>query len=278
MGSGPPMYIIAPYDKTDIDEEDARNAVQAAKESSWHPSVASPESVVLTRAAALAKLSYVFMNRCLVNFDETDWSAVFHETATAFKSYSVLLRINSDFVVDSDSSSTGGNLDICANADGVLETAYTRSMRTRFLGPKPLRRKLYRNLRAGPDDAVLSTWQPVQSVVKSLRDEFGPYALFFYNELSPEVVGLVWRPQTYSPMPFSVMASDYARPTEDGDWKSDSLVMRNASDLLREMRQYSQDIVTTVKIFDDSCMIHRSKKRKLSEDRSPDEEESNEDE
>jgi hypothetical protein len=81
-------------------------------------------------------------------------------------------------------------------------------------------------------------------------------------------------------MPFSVMASDYARPTEDGDWKSDSLVMRNASDLLREMRQYSQDIVTTVKIFDNSCMIHRSKKRKLSGDLSHDvdEEESNEDE
>lgn len=270
MDLGPPMYIIAPYDKTGIDDEETQNAVQVAKDSSWHPSVSSPEWVVLTRAVALAKRSYAFMSRCLVNFDESAWSAVFHESAGAFKSYNVLFRVNSDFIVDPDSSSTGGNLDICANDDGILESAYTRSMKTRVLGPKALRRRLYRNLRAGTENGVLSTWQPVQSVVSSLRDLFGQYALFFYNELSPEVIGLVWRPQTYSPMPFSVMTSDYAQPTEEENWKPDSLVMRNASDLLREMKQYNQDVCTTVKIFDTSYMVHRSKKRRLSQDRSHD--------
>jgi hypothetical protein len=267
MDKGPPMYIIAPYDRAEVDDDEFNDedTSKPPKESSWHPSVPSPEWVVVTRVKVLAKRSYEFMKNCLTSFDETDWSAVFHETPTAFKSYSILFRVSSEFVMDADSSSTGGDLGISTNSEDVMESSYTRSMKARFLGPKALRRKLYRNLRAGSEDAVLSTWHPVHSVVRALRHHFGSRALFFFNELSPEVIGLVWRPQTFSHAPFSVMTSDYARPTEKSGWKSDSLVMRNATDFLREMSQYFHDIVTTVKIFDESCMSHRSKRRKISE-------------
>jgi hypothetical protein len=259
---GPPMYIVAPYDRKELDEDEQKDT-KWAREGSWAPSVSSPEWVVVSRAAALAKRSHDFLKSCVKNFDETDWSAAFHETPSSFQSYSVLLRVDPDFVIDSDSSSTGTDLGVVANKDGIFESAYTRSMRARFLGPKMLRRKLYRNLRGANDEAVLMSWRPVDSMVEELREKLGPLGLFFYNDLSPEVVALLWRPQVFDAMPLSVMASDYVRPVDSGDWKSDGLVVRNVSDMLREVSQYSQNIVTTVKIFDDRVETSSRKRRKL---------------
>jgi U3 small nucleolar RNA-associated protein 22 len=272
MDGGPPMYIIAPYDKADVEDGgmDSADAVQAVKETEWHASVDSPEWVVVTRAVSLAKRSYDFMYLCLTSFDETDWSAVFHETASAFKSYSILFRVSSEFVVDVDSSSTGGNLDISVNVDDTPESSFTLCMKSRFQGPKSLRRKVYRNLRADVEGEILYSWRPVQLLVDSLRRKFGTTALFFYNAFSPEVIGVVWRPKTFPPKSFSVMASEYARPT-GGKWKSDSLVVRNASDLLREMSQFHKDIVTTVKVFDERYMVQPSKRRKIIDQQSRDE-------
>jgi hypothetical protein len=109
--------------------------------------------------------------------------------------------------------------------------------------------------------------------VEALREKVGPLGLFFYNDLSPEVVAILWRPQVFDAMPLSVMASDYVRPVDEGDWKSDGLVLRNASDMLREVSQYSQNIVTTVKIFDDRAVTSSRKRRKLTHGSDEEEEE-----
>lgn len=280
--SGPPMYIVAPYDKQEVDDESTnnRNAVNVSKAILWVPSTISPEWVVVSRATALAKRSYQFMMKRVCSFDKSsDWSAIFHESPSSFQSYSVLLRVGTDFVIDPESSSTGNNLDPSkakeSDSDriGQLETSFTRSMRFRRDGPKGLQRKVYRNLQVGSEgggagengNPVLLSFQPVTSLMALLRARFGRYALFFYNELSPEVIGIVWRPQTYNSMPFSAMTSEYARPKDEcsSSWKNDSLVVRNATDLLREMSEYYQDIVTNVKIVDESYLASSSKRRKL---------------
>lgn len=259
MDMGPPMYIIAPYDKGDLDAEETK---KEATRSLWHPSFDSPEWVVVTRAVALAQRSYSFITNCLIGFDDSDVFAIFQESATGFKSYSVLFRIDAEFVPDITSSSTCSHLGILPNEDGISESAYTRSMKARYIGPKSLRRKLYRNLRESGGDAILPMWRPVSEVVESLRENFGDKALFFFNELSPEVIGLVWRPQTFNNVSFSVMAADYARPVDKGDWKNDSLVVRNDKDLLREMSQFYLDIVTSVKRFDESIVLSSPPRKK----------------
>ena len=270
--SGPPMFIIAPYDKTETEEEDNsmnRNAVQVSNRSSWIPTTISPEWVVATRAVGLAQRSYQFMMQRLLEFDNSsDWSAIFHESSASFHSYSVLLRVSTDFVVDQESSSTGVDLNPRMNEDGVLESSFTRSMKGLIQGPKGLRRKVYKNLQhsaqTSADDTVLLCWQPVQSVIDSLRKAFGNYALFFYNELAPEVIGVVWRPETFKPLPFSAMTAEHAIPLDEDatEWENDSMVTHNATDLLREMSEYYKDIVTTAKIIDKSCLIASTKKRK----------------
>ena len=67
--------------------------------------------------------------------------------------------------------------------------------------------------------------------------------------------------EIFRPFPFSVLSSEYVRPIEETDWNKDSMVVRNARDILREMCQIYKDIVTTVKVFDLQS-IQPSRKRK----------------
>ena len=67
-------------------------------------------------------------------------------TAPCFESTPILLRITSALPLDRI-------LSVRASSDGVLESSFTRSMRQRSLGPKALRRKVYRNL--NEEDFVL---------------------------------------------------------------------------------------------------------------------------
>ena len=268
MDGGPAMYLIAPYDRQtlDQDENDTSKNDSTSKRNVWTPSVASPEWVVLKRAVALADRSSKFLQACLKSFEDADWSPVFQETMSSFQSYSVLLRVDGDFVIDTCCSSTSADLGVSSNKEGTLESAYTRSMRARFLGPKALRRKMYRNLLESGDDQLLLGWRPLESLIEALRVRFQSLAIFFYNELSPEVVAVLWRPKIFEPIPFSVMTSEYIMPLEPGDWKSDSLVMRNADDILREMSQYYQNIVTTIKIMDESPWLTSRKRRKTDDE------------
>ena len=99
---------------------------------------------------------------------------------------------------------------------------------------------------------------PVERMVQELRRKFGPLALFFYNDLTPEVVAVLWRPTCFIAQPFGAMNSEFARPVDDDNWKTDSMVLDNMKDLLRELSMYTADIVVGVKLIDD-----RSVKRKI---------------
>jgi hypothetical protein len=93
-------------------------------------------------------------------------------------------------------------------------------------------------------------WRPLEDAVNTLRLNLGRYALFFYNEFAPEVIAVLWRPSTFQPKPFSAVNSEYVRPVEIDDWKSDSLAVENIKDFLRELQHDTRDIVVDVKLFD----------------------------
>lgn len=164
---GPPMYVISPNDRLRNASEDKEDEIIGAEQKSsksksvysvWTPTFTQthPERVTLSRAAALAKRSFDFMKMCLSGH-EKDWTAIFRETTSSLMSYSALLRVDQDFVLDSETSSTVANLGMMVSSEtqGRIETSYTRSMRARFLGPKQLRMKNYRNLQNGGDHSVL---------------------------------------------------------------------------------------------------------------------------
>eukprot|EP00934_Nitzschia_sp_Nitz4_P000925 Nitzschia sp. Nitz4//scaffold6_size259037//47180//50993//NITZ4_001049-RA/size259037-processed-gene-0.4-mRNA-1//1//CDS//3329556818//925//frame0 len=264
---GPAMFIIAPYNKLESDNEDEESDAKSQKpsESTWIPSIESPEWVVVTRAVQLAKRSFRFMEECLTKFDDSDWGMVFQESPSSFKSYSLLLRVDKDYIVDSESSSTGGNLSLVENEEGVLTSAYDRSATMLAAGPKVLRQKVYRNLRNDNMDGVLCAWNPVGNLISVLRKEYGNLAVFLYNDMCPEVIGVLWRPGTFEPVSFSAMTSEYRCPVQE-PWKSDCLVTRNIGDILREMSERYQDIVVNVRVFDESCLAPFSKRQKVETD------------
>jgi hypothetical protein len=81
---------------------------------------------------------------------------------------------------------------LLASKSNVMETGYTRSMQARLAGPKDLRRKLYRNLMGEDETKLLLEWRPVGAMVDTLRKQLGSTALFFFNDLCPEVVAVLW--------------------------------------------------------------------------------------
>jgi hypothetical protein len=254
------MYIVAPYNGNA--EDYGHDGVETQIQGKWEPSIASPEWVVLKRVIQIAKRSREHMHHCLVSFDDSNWPAVFRESPGSFKSYSLLMRVHEDFIVDSEASSTGGHLEVLKGEDGLNESSFARSMAALTLGPRALRQKVYRNLRSGSRNSVVPIWQPVRELVQALRKRFGCHAVFFYNQNCPEVICVLWRPKAFSPMSFSVMSSESSHPTED-EWNSSSLVAHNLGDLVREIQEYSKDIVTNIRVFDESCLSHFSKRRRV---------------
>jgi hypothetical protein len=84
------------------------------------------------------------------------------------------------------------------------------------------------------------------------------------NEFAPEVIAILWRPSTFQPKIFTAINSESVRPVEHKDWKSDSMVVDNVKDFMRELSRATRDIVIDIKVFDD-----RSKKRETESSREP---------
>lgn len=260
---------------------DEDNAQQVAKTASvtekiWAPTstVNFPEQVVLIRAAALAKCSHDHLILCLTHGNEShSWIAAFQESSQSLSSFSALLRVRSCFITDLGCSSTNADYSIQhvnSKLDQLL-IPFERSVQNRYSGPNELRMKLYKNLVLDSDTIVSlescsvtysqkhacmnyslnhclqHEWDPVRSLVNILRSKYNQYALFFYNEFTPEVIAMVWRPDAFKSHPFSVGTSICKRPVSEL-WKDDSFVITNTEDLMAEVEYLTKDVVSNVKV------------------------------
>ena len=151
--NGPPMFIISPFDRyknhnsdTNIGESDHKWVSTSTEQ--------APERVILSRMCSLAQLSYRILLSCMQESKDKDWSVVFQESPSSLKSYSVLLRVSPDIVVDKSCCSSGGQFGILKSKEGELESSFTRSLKRRFLGPKQLRMRLYKNLNSNNKENI----------------------------------------------------------------------------------------------------------------------------
>jgi Nrap protein domain 6 len=202
---------------------------------------------------ALAERTLSYLQKGLQSFDHQAWPGAFHETSESFRSYSALLRVDPAFVCNSEASSSAPIqllLPKRNKATGDLETTYTRSMSRLSHGLKALQRKLYRNLMSDDDYAgILLSWQPIATLVYALRIKFGDCLLLFYNDLCPDVLAGVWRPQLLQARPFSAVTCAHGRPV------SATLIVLSIHDILRDMAGITRDIVTDVKVYDNGPVI-----------------------
>jgi len=264
------MFVISPFDR--IQSYGATPNVGAKDDNKqsndkWIPTSTerSPEAVFLSRMSTLALLSYRSLMRTLMeNSSEKDWTIVFQESPSSIKSYSALLRVSPEVVIDSSCCSTGGHFSIVEKKDGGFESPFSRSLKKKSLGPKSLRMKLYKNITNNIKNSMMHGWQPVEELVANLRSKFGTMAVFFYNELSPNVIAMLWRPNTFQAQAFSVANTEYKRPAGK-QVIHDSLMVTNPDDVLREVEHIAKDIVVDMKILDArsfSDAVGKSSKRK----------------
>ena len=220
----------------------------------------------MSRVVALAKRTEQFLLRLLITGEpigprgENSWASAFHESTASLKSYSVLLRVDPQFVVDPDCSSTGGNSSVKVT-DVDLKTPFTRSVMRRHAGPKSLRMQTYKNVGSSAD-SFLHGWCPIDNIVDSLRTTFGSSAVFFYNGMAPDIIAMLWRPTAFSPVSFTAMHSERKRPLED-DWQEDGLAACNSCDIVREVCNVANDAIEDIKIFDDRSVKVTPKKSKM---------------
>mmetsp|Transcript_20092 Transcript_20092/g.43309 ORF Transcript_20092/g.43309 Transcript_20092/m.43309 type:complete len:1469 (+) Transcript_20092:333-4739(+) len=267
--SGPPMFLITPDCLRSSEGQVIGVGGSVSQVEHVLPTFTrvNPELVVLSRVVALAKRTEQFLLRLLIKGEaigppgENLWASVFHESTASLKSYSVLLRVDPQFVVDPDCSSTGGNISV-KGADVDLKTPFTRSIMRRSAGPKSLRRYTYKNV-VSSADALLHGWRPIDNIVDSLRTKFGSSAIFFYNGMAPDIIAVLWRPTAFSPISFTAMHSKHKRPLED-DWQEDGLVACNSYDIVREVCNVANDAIQDVKILDERCVkVTRSSESKI---------------
>jgi len=266
LNKGPAMYIISPADYDGVEEMTGSKVVgedgsaeavdpAGALERVWSPTYTSkfPERVVLHRASALAKCSLDHLTSCIVNgSSESSWVAAFQESSTSLTSYSALLRVDNAFVTDTGCSSTNADSVVGAtskqDSNGEVTSPFQRSLLKRYSGPKDLRKKMYKNLVL--EKGTLHEWNPVKSLISRLRSKYGEYAVFFYNEFSPDIIAMIWRPAAFVPKAFSAMMSEYQSPVLKV-WKDDSLVITNTDDLMSEIGYAGRDILADIKVLDD---------------------------
>jgi U3 small nucleolar RNA-associated protein 22 len=270
---GPALYIVAPHFCSHfLDDEnllDDKRQDASTKSKSWSPvfTERSPELVVLTRVVALAERTYNFLleSMCCSDSPNDAWINVFQENNESFLSFSALMRMDPAFLVNKDASSTSQatNLTVSFNKTSTsFESTYTRSLRMLLKGPKEMQQKLYRNLNA-PEvtNNVLLEWQPIASAVELMKSRLNESAIFFYNELYPEVLAIVWRPPLFEPRSFSALNSEYMQPVSK-KWARDTMVNVNINDLIAEIAYLASELVTDVKVLDFGSVSSPSKKRK----------------
>ena len=108
-------------------------------------------------------------------------------------------------------------------------------------------------------------WQPIEELLCELRSRFGHLALFFYNQYTPEIICILWRPTAFDHKPFSAKTSVNKRPLTLSQWRKDSLIISNFEEIMQEIEYLSRDIIVGIKVQNDNFMQPRDcvKKQKV---------------
>jgi U3 small nucleolar RNA-associated protein 22 len=127
--------IVHPDHNTEVDNEVSVGKEGMTLVAPYGETLHGPERVVVFRTAALAKRSHQYLYDCMEQ--DGDWRGAFVESVSALHSFSILLRVDDDYVLDTSLSSTGLS---------STQYLYHESALARLQGPKALRKRLYKNL------------------------------------------------------------------------------------------------------------------------------------
>jgi U3 small nucleolar RNA-associated protein 22 len=252
------MYLIASYDKT--------SGSSSTSSQQWTPSwtKTTPEHAVLGRLKALAQSSLSTLLQWITSSTDSssssndssdtsasmesavNWQSVFKLSREEIATFNVKIKINSVLCADNGSSVSGA------------DTLYKHKVK----GCKALRLKLYKNMATGVHASQLYIgFEPVHELVKELQARYGHLALFMYNSMAANAIGIVWRPSAYTQSTFNAMNSRYCMPvavdSDSGTSSSNSSsgvlakgtqVVPNVTQILAEIHALGSDMIESIHI------------------------------
>ena len=103
----------------------------------------------------------------------------------------------------------------------------------------------YKNIHSD-SSSLLVGFNPIQKYVQVLEATFGSFAVFFYDQLGGNVVGVAWRPQAFLPKPFRVIDSHSQLAVELPDVKGKCQMIPNISGILEDFKKLGEGVVDSI--------------------------------
>merc|ERR1712232_1258843 len=124
-------------------------------------------------------------------------------------------------------------------------------------------------------ESIVHGWEPIKEFISYLQSKYDQYCIFFYNQYTPHVIGILFRPTILSSAPSTVSAMNcnYKRPyynntaTTTNSNNNQLLAVYSINDIIREIQCIGEDIIQDVKIMID---LPECKKQKISNDENDD--------
>ncbi|CAM9356162.1 unnamed protein product [Chrysoparadoxa australica] len=223
----------------------------------WQPSwtsAAQPEAVVLKRAAAVAKASAGII---------TSWLSQDCQGGGTGQSASAKAKWQDAFAL-TKAEVAGFNLAARTAAALCRDPATTlhgsEALAHHIKGARALTVKLYKNMLIGLRQqhqhqhdggseavapALFAGLNPLQELVEGWRHRFGHLAIFFWNELSPTTVAVVWRPKTFLPRAFAPLECSYAQPVDTGE--GSHFLVPSVFEVLHDMQVTAGDLISEIR-------------------------------
>lgn len=196
-------------------------------------------------ARAPARLVSTFGEAASVNSapDESHLALFDHASASIPQKFDVVLHFNKALLCSSKRP-------LEDKASGkVAVNPYRMRWEQIERGPPCARKSLFANLSskkkaAGSDESQVdneglicldgdSPFAVQERIMQLLRARFDSFALFFWNDISGKVLGVVWRPQKFLPAKFSVMATSHRVLCQSNE--KFSCTVPNTAEIVAEM-------------------------------------------
>jgi len=128
--------------------------------------------------------------------------------------------------------------------------------------PKPKSKKKsifdvpkYKNVKSAENTGLLVGFNPIENYMDDLQARFKDVAVFFYDQLGGDKVGVVWNPSYFLPHTFRLANVTFALPlthctkeNKDKKSSSSSLIIPNVFEMLADLRSLGDGFVLNVSL------------------------------
>ena len=103
----------------------------------------------------------------------------------------------------------------------------------------------YKNIHSD-SSSLLVGFNPVQKYVQVLEANFGTFAVFFFDQLGGNTIGVAWRPSAFLPQAFRVIDSHGKIAIELPNTKRKCQMIPNISSILEDFKILGKGMVDSV--------------------------------